>query len=119
MAVSDNGKMIAYCGLICSECPAFIATKAGDSEKIASTAAEWSKQFGVNITPENVWCDGCLVGGRKCGHCGECEIRSCAAGKKAVNCGVCAEYESCGKIRNFFNMAPGAKEVLDGIHASS
>jgi len=110
-------EMIAYCGLNCTECPALLATRANDEEKAQSIAREWSTQFGVNVTAANVWCDGCLVGGKKCAHCGECEIRACGIEKGVENCAHCAEYNTCGKIQGFFTMAPMAKTNLEKILA--
>ncbi len=115
MAGSDN-KMIACCGLICTDCPAFIATKAGDAAKIAEIAENWAKEFNIkDIKPENVWCDGCTVGDRKCGHCRECEIRACVMTRELANCGWCGELDTCEKIQRFFNMAPPAKSVIENI----
>jgi hypothetical protein len=110
--------MIAYCGLNCTECPALIATKAGDEAKIKEMAEIWSKQFNADVKPEHVWCDGCLVGGKKCGHCYECEIRACGMQKKVENCGHCSEFDTCGKIQSFFPMAPAAKTNLEKIRAA-
>ena len=108
-----EGKMIGCCGLVCTDCPAYQATQANDAEKIAQIATEWSNQYDANVTPDNVWCDGCLAGGRKCGHCHECEVRACAIEKDMANCGVCSEYADCNTIQNFLKMAPLAKAVLD------
>lgn len=36
-------KMIAYCGLICSDCPTFIATQNDDNVARAKTATLYSK----------------------------------------------------------------------------
>ena len=35
--------MIAYCGLDCSKCGAFLATQANDDALRAKTSEEWSK----------------------------------------------------------------------------
>lgn len=53
-----NDKTIAYCGLICSECPAYVATQADDWEALERTAAQWRKQFNEpSITADSVVCD--------------------------------------------------------------
>ena len=36
-------KIIAYCGLICSECPAYIATQKDSDEERKKVAEKWSK----------------------------------------------------------------------------
>jgi hypothetical protein len=114
----NEEKMIACCGLICTDCPSFIATKAGDADKIAEIALQWSKEFKAEIQTESVWCDGCIVGGRKCGHCGECEVRACVMSKELENCGWCGELGSCDKIQGFFKLAAHAKPVIEEIAKS-
>jgi hypothetical protein len=108
--------MIACCGLVCSECPAFVATKANDAARIDEIAKQWSQQFNANVTAASVWCDGCTAEGRKCGHCAECDVRACVLEKKLDNCGKCAEFTGCDTIGNFLKMAPHAKPVLEEIY---
>lgn len=110
-------RMIAYCGLVCTGCPAYLATKANDEARAKETAEMWSREYGVEVKVEDVWCDGCLVAGKKCGHCAQCVIRACAIEKKVENCGHCGDY-SCEKLEGFFKMAPDARTVLDGERKS-
>jgi hypothetical protein len=35
-------EMIAFCGLVCSDCPTYIATQTNDDEKRAKVARQWS-----------------------------------------------------------------------------
>lgn len=51
--------MVAYCGINCSECPAYIATQTNDDTKRKQVAEEWQKVFNPNIKPEAINCDGC------------------------------------------------------------
>jgi hypothetical protein len=109
-------KMTACCGLNCSRCPAFLATRADDDQKRAETAQAWSKQFHVEIKPEDINCEGCLSkGGRLFTHPKVCEIRKCGIERKIANCGHCPQY-ACEKLAPLFGMAPDAKETLDGIN---
>lgn len=107
-------KMIAYCGLVCTGCPAYLATRADDRAAAEKVAAEWSTMFGADVKVEHVWCDGCLVGGRKCAHCGECEIRACARRLGVESCARCEKYP-CASLEGFFKMAPMAKETLEAL----
>ena len=34
-------KIIAYCGLVCSDCSAYVATQANDQEALERVAAQW------------------------------------------------------------------------------
>lgn len=108
-------RIIGACGLVCSECEAYAATQANDAGAIAKVAEQWSRTYNADIKPESVWCDGCLTAGeRKCGHCGECGVRACAASRGHANCAVCADY-GCEKITSFFEMVPSARGTLDAI----
>ena len=108
-------EMVAYCGLTCTECQAYQATQKNDNNARAKIAEEWSKQFGMNLKPEDINCDGCLaVSKRQIGYCAMCEIRKCGSDKKVVNCGYCVEYP-CDKLNNFHTGAPQAKAKLEAI----
>ncbi|MEA2104275.1 MAG: DUF3795 domain-containing protein [Candidatus Cloacimonadota bacterium] len=108
-------KMIAYCGIVCTECPAYIATKNNDEDLRKKTATEWSKTYGAEIKPENIYCDGCLQDeGHLIGHCAECEIRACGKEKKVENCAYCDDF-ACEKLEKFFEFVPTAKKVLENI----
>ncbi len=111
-------KMIAYCGLICTDCAAYIATQADDRAELERVAAQWREAYNApNITVESVICDGCVTnGGRKCGHWYECEIRACAMTRGVVNCAHCTDY-ACPIIEGFFGFVPEARATLDGIRA--
>jgi len=94
-------KMIAPCGIRCDECPAYIATQANDKEALTKMAADAAKQFGVEVSIEQVYCDGCLAkSDRKCGYCSECEIRACVLERNIANCAECNEY-ACDKLNEF------------------
>ena len=108
--------MIAYCGITCTKCEAYLATQINDVEQATKTAEMWAKAFNASITIDDVWCDGCLVEGKKCSHCAECEIRACAMGKDVANCGHCDDY-ACEQLTGFFGMVPAAKETLDEVRA--
>jgi hypothetical protein len=105
-------KIIAYCGLVCSECPAYLATKNDDDALRESTAEKWSEMYKSDIRPENINCNGCTTPGKKIQHCNECEMRLCGIAKKVKNCGWCAEYP-CAKVKEFLKWVPDAKKVLD------
>jgi hypothetical protein len=107
-------KMIAYCGLVCTECPAFIATLSNDTDKLASLALEW---YGTEGDAAFCECEGCTQDKRINNFCLECGVRLCAAGRKVVNCAHCQDY-GCKTLTNLFQHIPQAKENLDHIRAS-
>ena len=112
-------QMIAYCGLICNDCPGYIATQANDWPALEKLAERARIEFNSpNATAESSLCDGCIsASARKCAYCAECGIRACAVSKGVVNCGLCPDY-GCEKITSFLNMVPQAKVTLDSIYAA-
>ncbi|MBU2565332.1 MAG: DUF3795 domain-containing protein [Candidatus Thermoplasmatota archaeon] len=112
------GKMIAYCGIICTECLSYIATQTKNNELLVKTAECWSKEFGVTCTPEDISCDGCKSDSvRLCNHCSECKIRECCKNKGLENCAYCCGY-ICNELNKFFKWVPEAKATLDDLKKS-
>lgn len=76
-------KMIAICGLVCTECPAYRATQKDDNEEREKIAERWSsKEF--PLKPEDINCDGCLAFGKRLmKYCNRCEVRACGFEKKS------------------------------------
>jgi hypothetical protein len=111
-------KMIGHCGLVCTECEAYIATQAKDWLALEAMAAKAREEYGqAQATAEGVLCDGCLAtSGRQCGYCAVCEVRACAVERAMANCAHCPDY-TCQKLESFFGMAPSARETLEGIRA--
>jgi hypothetical protein len=108
-------KLISYCGLVCSECPAYIATANDDQNLREQTARSWSEEYGARIRPEDIVCTGCVAPeGIKFSHCGNCGTRKCAVPRGIGTCAGCPEYP-CGNLESFFKMVPAAKSVLDGL----
>lgn len=107
-------KIIAFCGLICSECPAYLATQKNDDAERRKVAEMWSKEFNADMSFEDINCDGCISNERVFHHCNVCEIRLCGKEKGIPNCGYCDDY-ACEKLSKFFEMVPDAQKVLDKI----
>jgi hypothetical protein len=108
-------KIIAYCGIVCSDCGAFVATKNNDDTKRKQVAEEWSKAFGHPMKAEDINCTGCTPEkGEKLAYCAVCEVRKCGRDKKVTNCAYCADYV-CDTLGNFFQRAPQLKANLDEI----
>ncbi len=92
-------ELIAYCGLNCEKCEAYIATLNDDDVLRRKVAKEWSELNNVDITPDMINCQGCRVGGRKTPFCDSmCPIRQCAMGRKIETCGSCDEMNGCKKV---------------------
>jgi hypothetical protein len=108
-------KIVGCCGIVCSGCPAYVATQKNDDALRAQTAKEWSAMFHANIQPADINCDGCPSDGpRLFAHCLECEIRACARGKKVSTCAACPEY-ACQKLEAFLAQVPEARQTLEEL----
>ena len=112
-------KIIATCGIVCSECDAYVATQANDLEALERLAQHAREAYGVeNATAETSMCDGCLADdGRQIGYCATCEIRACAVERGALNCAHCPDY-ACEQLEGFLEPVPEARGVLDDMRAS-
>jgi len=111
-------RMIGYCGLICTDCEAFKATRAEDLEALERMAKEATEQMGVEMTMADAMCDGCQAKtGRRIGYCHECAIRLCAIQRHIENCAHCDEY-ACEKIEGFSKAGSPQRATLDGIRSS-
>jgi hypothetical protein len=111
-------KMIAYCGLVCTACPAYLATQANDWQALEQLAARAREEYGqADATAESAMCDGCLADSdRLCGYCAMCDVRACALALNLANCAHCDDY-GCQKLESFWAMAPEARATLDAIRA--
>jgi hypothetical protein len=106
-------KIIAYCGIDCSECPAYSATISGDEEEIRKVAKEWSTDSLI-FKPEEIHCMGCNQDEVVFSLFRECPIRSCCRDKGYENCAYCDDY-GCDNLKMTFEKTPSAKERLDEI----
>jgi hypothetical protein len=110
-------EMIAKCGLVCTECDAYIATKNQDVEALKAMAAKASEEFGLEMTWEESQCTGCLSDGQKIGYCATCGVRKCAMERGVVNCAYCDDY-GCETITAFLEHAPTARAKFEEIRAT-
>ena len=111
LGIEAMPEIIAYCGIICSDCEAYIATQANDVEGLARVADRWNREYSLECTVDDMWCDGCLGEGRRIAtYCAGCEIRACAIARGHINCAYCKEYY-CDKLR----AESEGKVVLDRI----
>ncbi len=90
---------IAYCGVNCSTCPAYVATQK-DQEIVRIKIAElWSDKENKYDACE-ITCKGCHEPwGKKFRHCAECQVRACARKKLYATCAECSEYP-CSKLND-------------------
>jgi hypothetical protein len=106
-------ELVGYCGVVCSECPAYLATQSDDQAARQKVADMWKAQFHTEVKAEDVNCDGCLATGkRQVGYCAICEIRKCGSAKNIFNCAFCTDYP-CEKLVKWQTQAPKTKAKLE------
>ncbi len=106
-------KLIAYCGLNCEECDAYLATIHDDQKLREKTAKLWAELNQAPILPEHINCQGCRVEGVKTVFCDHmCEVRQCALKKGAATCAACLDFASCPTVRAILENNPSALENL-------
>ncbi len=119
-------RMVAFCGVVCSDCPAYQATQANDPEALARALAHWREDFDApHITLDDIICDGCqTAGGRLNGYCRHCPVRPCGVARGIANCAHCDEYvcsqlarllDVCDGVQGFFAFARQARATLADI----
>ncbi|XBX06556.1 DUF3795 domain-containing protein [Enterocloster clostridioformis] len=107
--------MIAYCGLDCGKCDAYLATINDDQALREKTAKRWAKLNHAPILPEHINCEGCRVDGIKTVFCDSlCGIRQCALKKDVTTCGDCPDMEKCQIVGEVISNSPEALENLKG-----
>lgn len=105
--------LIGCCGLVCSNCEGYLATRANDEAWKERLAAHAREAYGQqDATTATVTCDGCQAGGRLCSYCHACEIRACAAAQGVPHCAACRAFESCARIHQFMEMVPETAETF-------
>ena len=111
--IHKKKELIAFCGLNCEKCDAYIATKNDDQALREKTAKLWSELNNAPIQPEHINCDGCRVNGRKTVYCQSlCSIRQCAMKKGVVTCGDCPDTGVCPTLEAVIMHSPEALSNL-------
>ena len=107
-------KIIAYCGIDCSACPAYVATKKDDYKELKKIAEQWSTDS-ISFKPEDMYCDGCNTDKRIFIWCSECQTKECCSDKQLENCAYCDDYICDLLKKSLENNDAASKEILEEI----
>ncbi len=111
---------IAYCGLDCTKCDAYIATLSNDNVLRKKTAKLWSEMNNAPITAEMINCMGCRENGIKTPYCESmCQIRQCALQKKINTCAECSLIEMCETVKPVLANSAEAQENIKMLKQKS
>jgi len=110
------GRLIAFCGIDCADCTAYLATQADDRAALERVAALWREAFDTaEIGVAEITCDGCPTSaGRLSGFCSRCRIRQCGVERGIANCGHCPDYP-CEQLTDFFQRMDRFFEAHEGF----
>ena len=107
--------MIAYCGLDCEVCAAYLATVHDDQALRERTARLRAELNHAPILPGHINCRGCRVDGVKTVYCpSPSPFRQGGLKKAAATCGDCPEVDPCQTVGAIFSSRPEARENLKG-----
>lgn len=116
--------MLAYCGLDCSKCPIYVATReksrARRLEMRIAIAKICTEHYGMLVPPEEINdCDGCRsASGRIFSRCANCAVRNCAGRKNIESCAVCRDWV-CDNLLDMFMHDPCARKRLEDLRKTN
>jgi hypothetical protein len=115
-------KMIAFCGIVCTDCRVLRASQADDTQLKKKVARAWSTKK-ETLRPDDIECDGCLpTGQRLFKFCGACDVRRCGQERGLGNCAYCSEFP-CEKLTGLWKhlrltgLRATLQEIRDGVGA--
>jgi len=94
-------ELFGACGIDCGKCPDYQAHVGNDDELKVKLAKDFSKQFDMDIKPEEVGCLGCHGPLHKPWSGLECFFRQCSEKKDIATCAFCDEFP-CGELEIFY-----------------
>ncbi len=101
--------MMSACGVLCSQCPAYIARTKGKRYQ-ERTAEAWRRIYGLEARAEDISCGGCLGPDDQLFHSSlKCRARHCCLSHGLTSCAECLN-ETCADLE-------AAQAVWDGVPA--
>ena len=108
-------RIVGYCGIVCSECPVFIANEKNDDQEREKVALIFTQQYGKEYRRDDINCEGCITDNlRIFNYCKTCGIRKCGKERNVKNCAYCVDYP-CENLSELFSQCSEARIVLDEI----
>jgi hypothetical protein len=109
--------MMSACGVLCSECPAYLGAAKGILHQ-KQTVEAWHRIYGLNETVEHISCCGCL------GPDGEvfytshtCQARRCCRSKGFKSCAECPA-DSCADLEKAQSVWDEVPKLIEKLSPS-
>ncbi|MGE5815071.1 MAG: DUF3795 domain-containing protein [Acidobacteriota bacterium] len=111
---SRPARRMSVCGVLCSECPAYLAASRGLAYQ-QRVADAWHRIYGLNEKPERISCGGCFGTDKEVFHTSRgCKARMCAHRKGLSSCAECFQVHcaSLEKAQAVWDHVPQLSSVL-------
>lgn len=106
--------MMSVCGVMCSDCPAYLAAEKGPAHQ-QRTAAAWKRIYGYDQPAEAIACAGCLGADAQVFHtCRSCGARTCCRSKGFTTCAECPE-EKCAVLEKAQSNWDGVPNLVHSL----
>lgn len=107
--------IVSCCGILCGECPVYIATQKDDDTMRKYLAHEYS-MGGQVFYPKDITCHGCHTVSADHNKFGKgCEIRKCCKERHIKICAECKDFP-CEKIETYVPDGSEHKCRLEEMH---
>ena len=109
--------MMSACGVLCSECPAYLGAAKGIKHQ-KRTIEAWHRIYGLNETVEHLTCGGCLGPDEEVFYTSRnCKARRCCRSKGFSSCAACPE-ESCEDLEKAQSVWDDVPNLIDKLSPS-
>lgn len=111
------GGLMSACGVMCSECGAYLAASK-DPAYQQEVADAWRRIYGLNEDRANINCGGCLSSDDQVFHTSvRCTARRCCLDKGFSSCADCPE-KSCAYLDRAQSVWDGVPQIGSSLSAA-
>jgi len=106
---------MSACGVVCSECGAYVAGATLDRAHQERVATAWRTIYKLDVAPESVVCGGCLnMEATPFATCKDCWVRQCVMAKGIAHCGLCEQYP-CAELERVQAQFDGLERLAETL----
>ena len=106
--------MMSACGVVCSECPAYLGAAKGLIHQ-QRTAEAWQRIYGVGESAEQITCCGCPGTDEAVFHTSrDCSVRRCCLSKGMGSCAECP-LDRCENLEKAQSVWDEVPDLIDSL----
>lgn len=111
---ADMRKPMSACGVMCSECQAYLGSTRGPAHQ-EQTAAAWKRIYGIMEEAADIDCGGCLEPDDRVFHSSvRCKARICCRSKGLKSCAECSEIP-CPALEKAQSVWDGVPDIAESL----